>query len=747
MGKITIKVGTRQRLQSTTIEQPAGEPRPWGPDDKLRVVGTEVPRVDALAKVTGQAKYTADIQRPGLLYAKVLRSPHAAAKVSKLDVEAARKASGVRAALALTVDAVRYQGQPLAAVAAISEAAAEAALAKIVVEYQLQPFVTDVPSARRAGAPLVYAKRGSNVRPHRPVDEGKIARGFKQAKVVVEASYSTQVQTHSPLETHGVVAEWQGDKLTVWASTQGTFGVREELATALKMAPRDVEVITEHMGGGFGAKFGAWTHGLLAAKLAKAAKAPVRLMLDRREEQLAAGNRPSSMQTLRLGARGDGRLTAMQLTSHGSAGIGSGAGTARPFLRIYGCPNRRAEEYDVFINAGPGRAFRAPGHPQGCFALEQTIDLLASKLGMDPLALRLKNDSHPVRRAQLELGAKRIGWARRNAIPGSGSGRLRRGIGVASGLWYDTGRGGSELRLTLHDDGKLEIFSGAQDLGTGMRTVLAVVVAEELGLEPADLSVNVGHTSWPYGPGSGGSKTTPILAPTARRTAYQLKLRLFEAARPLLKVSAKTPLDLRGGKIFVRGKPGQAVTFKQVLARIPGGTLTVQERRPANYGPKGKGDAWQQLIAGVQFAEVEVDTLTGAIRPLKIVAVHDCGRVINRLAARSQVYGGVIQGVSYALYEERILDPRTGCMTNPNLEQYKIAGALDIPEIDAVLFDVYLGSNNTGAVGIGEPVTVPTAAALANAVHNALGVAVRDLPMTPERVLAALAGKSKGVTP
>lgn len=733
--KATIKIGFPGHFKQVTVRLPKGEPPPWPPNHPFVVATKPHPRTEAADKVTGRAQYTSDIRRPGMLVARILRSTKAAGKVVGIDLSRAKAHPGVRAAVALPVKFVRYVGQELAAVAADTEQIAEDALRLITVDIVPLRFVTHLEDAIKPNAVKVYPGR-DNKRASRANgwSKGDVAAGFKAADKVVEASFRTHVQTHSCLETHMMAAEWKGDELTVWASTQGTFSVRDELAKVLGLPKAKVRVITEHMGAGFGSKFGARVEGLLAATLSKMSKRPVRVVVKRKGEHLSCGHRPGSLQKLKFGVTKDGTLTAMQLEALGEPGVGGGGGTSRPFTRIYDCKNKLIAEHDVFTNTGAGRAFRAPGHPPGCFALEQMIDIAAEAVGLDPIDFRLKNDSHPVRRAQLALGAKRIGWERRNKQPGGGSGDLRRGIGVASGLWYNTGRAGSELELRLHDDGSVELLSGAQDIGTGIRTILGQVVAEELALPLSAVTVRIGDTNYPWGPGSGGSKTTPCLAPVARAVAWQAKQKLFAEARRQLRVPKSTPLTLANGNVSAGTT---SVSVKRLLKALPGSTLSVKHEREGNYA------AYSEIIAGVQFADVEVDIGTGVIRVKKIVAVQDCGIVLNPLTARNQVNGGVIQGVSFALFEERIIDSRNGAMVNPNLEQYKIAGALDVPEIDVVLFDVNAGSNCTNALGIGEPVTVPTAAAIGNAVYNAVGVRVTELPMTPAVVLAALSRGGK----
>lgn len=736
---VSVKLGFKGNQKVVRIRLPKDEPPPWTIDHTFRLVGKHIPRIEGAEKVTGHARYTSDVRLPGMLYARVLFAPVASATIKSIDISAAKAIPGVKAIVILPGKRVRCAGQELGAVAATDLRIAQDALRAIKIEYERLPVVTTIEAAIKPNAPQVYAGRPNKRKSSSNGDEGDVERGFKSADFTVEHTFSTEVQTHSCLEPHNLVAMWRGKKLTVWASTQGTFSVRDELAKVFRVPTSNVRVITEHMGAGFGSKFGARMEGLLAARLAKEANAPVKLLITRKGEHLTNGNRPSSVQTLRFGLKKDGTITAMSLEALGCGGVGGGGGASRPIKAMYDCPNKRVVEYDVFIHAGAGRAFRAPGCPQGCFALEQMIDACANRVGMDPVAFRLKNDSHPVRRAELELGAKRIGWERRNAKPGQGqNGPKKRGIGVASSVWYNTGRPPAEMELKIHSDGTIVAYSGAQDIGTGTRTWMAQVIAEELGLPLTAVQVKIGDTSWPFGPGSGGSKTVPCLSPVARTVAYRAKEKLKELARVQLGEIPFGDVEYRDGTFFSKGSPQKKLSFKEVAAQLGSRTLSVQAERASNY------DAFTKYIAGAQFAEVEVDVETGVIRVLKIVAIQDCGVVLNRLTARSQINGGVIQGVSFALFEERRLDPRNGLMLNPNLEQYKIAGALDVLEIDAVLFDVTMGSNAAGAVGIGEPVTVPTAAAIANAVFNATGARMLQLPMTPERVLAAL---KKGARP
>jgi xanthine dehydrogenase YagR molybdenum-binding subunit len=758
--KRSIKAGMSGSPAPLEVSQAEGDLPPWDLDTKLMVVGGRHPRLDGPQKVTGKAKYTYDINLPGMLWAKMVRASVPAAEIKAIDTSAAEALPGVKAVWKTEARNVRFAGQDIAAVAATSPELANDAARLIKVTYDERPFVTDLRKAMEPDAPLVYEphqkamaddepqetqegapKRSGNVTgptvPQQGGSRGDVEKGLAEADVTVEATYYVPVHTHAPLESHGVVARWEGEELTLWASTQALFTVRDGVADALKVDRKNVTVITEHMGGGFGSKLGASATGTafarICAELAKQAGAPVKLMLDRHEEHLCTGNAPSALMTYRIGAKQDGTFTAIHARSFGSAGIATGAGTSGPATSLYtNCPNFKAENADVFTNAGPGAPLRAPGHSQGAFGLESAVDELAFKLGMDPLELRKKNESSPVRRMQYDLGAKAIGWERRNKVPGEPPGPRKRGIGMANGNWYVFANDrGMAAECRIHRDGSVEVLMGCQDIGTGFRTAMAIVAAEELGLRPRDITIRLGDTRLPPGPSSGGSVTTNTLAPAVRLAANGARKKLFETAAPLL--GAKPgELDAAGGKVFVAKSPAKAVGFKQAAAKMAGESIAVRADRPKQF------ETYQRGIAGTQFAEVEVDVETGAVRVLKMVSVNDCGLPINALTAESQVIGAMIQGASWALLEDRTLDRNFGTMVNPNLESYKILAPKDMFEAQSILTAVANGGNNTSAAGLGEPPIVPTLAAVANAVFNATGARCRTLPLTPDRVLAAL---------
>lgn len=775
------------KVEEIEREMGADEPPPLGLNSELSVVGKRTPRLDGRLKVTGAAKYTADVRLPGMLFACMVTSPHPHARVLSIDTSAAAAHPQVRAVhildrvrdvaelrdkskeLPSKYPVVRFAGQPIAAVAATTQQAADEAARLVKVEYEPLPFVVDKDEARKENAPAVFpgaadqggtagggggpsgVKQTGNVRGPVRGPRGRVGdteKGFKEADVIVEGEFRTQVQTHSALETHGVVADWKQEGLTVYASTQGTASVRDELADIFSLKKSQVRVVTEFMGGGFGAKFGAGNFGVLATHLSKKANAPVRLMLDRKDEHLSVGNRPDSVQRLRIGAKRDGTLTAIHLEAYGTAGTGTGAGCAGPAQNMYTCGAVATEESDVFTHAGPAAAFRAPGHPQGCFALEQLIDELAEKLGQDPLALRDKIDTSNARREERRIGAERAGWSRRHAA-GADAGPIKRGLGMAQAIWYRFVDMDSSVEVRITRDGSVELMSGVQDIGGGIRTALAQVVAEELGLRPQDVAVRIGDTAFPAGPASGGSVTTGSITPPTRNAAHKVKLQLLEQVAAALGLKSDQ-LSLRGGSVHVADAQGHSIprlTFKQAASKLQTEQIAARADRSKDYSTVGgEGPSGGRITyGGVQFAEVVVDTETGVIKVERVVAVHDCGRPLNPLAVESQVNGGILQGISYALYEDRVLDRRTGRMVNPNLEQYKILGARETPLIESVIIEEYYGRSSTDAGGIGEPATIPTAAAVANAVYNATGARVRELPMTPARVLAALAGvRAKG---
>ena len=723
--------------------------------------GTDMPKLRA-------AHVTHPMCSPGMLYAKFVNANVPHAKVVSVDTSAAERHPGVRAVHVIehvlgnaslrdpsleqaNYPVARYAGQPVAAVAAISPNAAEDAAALVRVKYETLPFVVDLDRARTADAPLVYpgaadqgGTAGGGGGPHGVPQTGNIhgpsihkvadvEQGLRDADVVVEGHYVTQVQTHSALETHGLVADWKPELLTVWASTQAVSSVREELAAFFKIPMTQIRVLTEFMGGGFGAKFGAGNPGVVAAALSKKAGAPVRLMLDREEEHLSVGNRPSSDQMLRIGAKKDGTLTAVHLVSYGTAGCGTGAGCAGPASNLYKYAALHTEENDVFTNAGPGAAMRAPGHPQGAFALEQTIDELAVKLNFDPLDLRERIDPHPVRKVERQIVRESALWKARNPVANADRGPVKRGVGFAQSVWYRMVSMDSAAEVRVHRDGSLEVLSAVQDIGSGIKTVMAQIMAEQFGVPPEKIAVKSATRIIQWGPSSGGSMTTLSLTPAVRDAAWQASQKFLEDVAPAFGTTGGD-LELVDGEVRSKSGKMQPVSFKRAAAKMKTDQIAVQSKRDPDY------DHSKYLTyGGVDVAEVEVDAEIGRIHVKRVLSVHDCGRPMNPAQTISQINGGILQGISFTLFENRLLDPDYGLMVNPNLEQYKIAGSRETPEIDVRLVEAYIGQSSTDASGIGEAAgVVSIGAAVANAVYNAIGVRIRQTPMTPAVVLAAL---------
>ncbi len=684
--------------------------------DRREVIGQPTTRVDAAAKVTGAAKFSSDVQPPGLLYGMILRSKWPAARVTKINLEKAERVPGIKAAITVRDGerTVRFYGEELAAVAGTTKQACLDALRVIEVEATALPFVVREEDAKAEDAPRVWPD-APNLVPGRSNDRGDVDKAFADAAAVIEVEVATPVQIHHPLETHGNTVSVTPDGVTCWASTQGVFSVREGLAGNLDRPQNKIRVITDYMGGGFGAKFGPGVEGGLAARLSEKAGAPVKLMLTRFDESLAVGNRPSSFQKIKLAADKDGRLTAYQLDSYGTAGIGAGSATAGggggagfPAPYIYNVPNIRTKQASVAVNAGSSRAFRAPGHPPASFGMESAMDDLAVKLDMDPVELRLKNDPSEVRRREYKVGVEKFGWKDKYKKPGSSPGIVKTGVGCAGATWGGGGRG-TKADAQINPDGSVEVRCGTQDLGTGTRTLVAMVAAEVFGLKPTQINARIGDTDFPPSGASGGSTTAASVCPA-----------IYDTCRKALE-----ELQKRTGVADARGTNWAAACRKL-------GTESVVAHGEWQEGLSSSG------AGGVQFVEVAVDTETGFVQVKKILCVQDCGLIVDPLTCETVVNGGIIMGLGYALYEQRVMDRATGVVLNPNFETYKLPGIADVPEIEVILLDM----PERGVIGVGEPATIPTASAIANAIANSLGVRVGRLPITPDKVLTVL-GKVK----
>jgi xanthine dehydrogenase YagR molybdenum-binding subunit len=703
------------------------------------LIGQRIPRLDGLAKASGKAKYPSDVRPEGTLFGVMLYSPHAHAKVKSIDISAAEKMPGVKAVVAIAKvgTTLRYHGDDVAAVAAETEEQARDAIRAVKVEYEVLPHVATEALAMAEGAPEVF--RGGNVRKGRSTTKGTPEEAMAKADVTIEGTYSVPMITHVCLESHGLIVKWEGnDKIVAWASTQNVGGVANELAGAFSIPPANVTVHTDYMGGGFGSKFGADVWGRTAAELSKRAGGrPVTMFLDREQEHLAAGNRPGNWAHIKMGASRDGKIVAMIADARGNGGVTGGADVVLPYVYT-GVPNTQVSQSTVLTNFGGARAMRAPRHPQSCLLTEAAVEDLADKLGMDPLEFRLKNlpegDFHtPIYEAEIAMGAELIGWRDKRKPRGqNGSGPIKRGLGMALHQWGGGGSPGRKVSCTINPDGSVELKTATQDIGTGARTILAIIAAEILGLKPTDIISNIGNSTFPPGQPSGGSTTSPTMAPPTYDAVTKARDALFTKIAPSVNNAKPENLSLKQGQLWVSGEP--VMTWKDACRKL--GVATISEtgsfiRELASTG-----------VGGCQFAEVAVDVETGMVKVKKIVAIQDSGLILDRLTWESQVYGGVIMGLNYGLFEERIVDPTTGRMLNPDMEWYKLAGASDIPEIIVRAYEPD-EQKARGVIGVGEPPTISTAAAIGNAVTNAIGVRVPDWPMSPRNVLNALATASR----
>jgi xanthine dehydrogenase YagR molybdenum-binding subunit len=682
-------------------------------DDNRVALENDAPRMEIVEKVTGKAKYTTDQYLPRMLWAAYIRCPHGRARVTSSDLEGARAVEGVLE-VEMEKQEGRYHGDRIGHICAESHRALRRGMAALRLRYAQERARTRLEEER---TPLERLEAAENA--------AAAEEALAQSDLVEEATFETQVQTHCSMEPHGAVVDYRGDSAVAWGSTQGTFGFRDELARELGLRPDQVEFHCEHVGGGFGSKFGAGAEGVLAARMSRKYRRPCRVICDRKEEQLDTGNRPGSMQYMKLGVGQDGRIRGGRIVTWGSVGpSGEGGGVRNPSRYDFGTIAKVHE--DVHLNGGFPRAMRAPGHPQAMFAIELMMDHLAGKLGIDPLEFRRINETSDVRREMYTAGAELIGWSNRKA-DGAGEGPIKRGYGVGVADWGN-GRGRASIAVNVYRDGMVEVLSGAQDIGTGYRTMIGDVVRTHIGLPRERVVSKVGVSSYPWGPASGGSVTSRTTAPRAFLAADKAKKAILELVADEWGMSNADGLKVENGTISGEGR---SLEWERACRLMSEDRLSFQadEDEPFWKTPTGS--------EAVQFAEVEVDIETGIIRVKKIVALQEVGLPVNRHTVENQITGAVIQGLSFCLFEDRILNRQTGAMVNANMDMYKIAGPKDVPEIVPVIWR----SRPDEAVGVnslGEPPAVPTAGAIGCAVANAIGVQVRSMPLTPAKVLAAL---------
>jgi xanthine dehydrogenase YagR molybdenum-binding subunit len=702
----------------------------WPEADKRALIGKRISRVDGPAKVSGRAKYSYDIHRPGMLYGKILRCPHAHAKIVSIDVSAAEKIPGVKAVKIIQDKGteIRWAGDEVAIVAAVDEPTAADAVRAITVKYEVLPHLVVDTDPKAAG---------ENAKPAAASTAGDPDKAFAEADVTVEGFYGLPVITHCCLEPHGTVAEWdENNNLLVHMSTQNVSGIAGQMAAPLEIPAGNIRVKQDHIGGGFGSKFGPDRWGIEAARVSKVAGGkPVKVFLERDAELMVAGARPSAYARVKVGVKKDGTIVAWQSESWANGGQGGGGSPPLPY--VFNIPNQRKQHTAIATNIGSARAWRAPNHPQGCLITMAALEDAAAALNMNPLDFFFKNldmtgARSVVYREEFGIAADLIGWKNWHPRGDKTAGPIKRGLGLSLHTW---GGGGhpSDCDLTIQPDGSVELKMGTQDLGTGTRTTIMIVAAETLGLPLEAIKLMIGDSRFPVSGGSGGSTTIGGVSASTRRAALDALDQILAKAAPALDAKPED-LEAAGGTIRVKSNPSRSMTWAQACAKLGAMPITVRGKHP------GPGSLGSQGVGGVQMADVSVDMETGVVKLNKLVAVQDCGLIIDMKTAESQVYGAMIMGVCWALYEEKVMDAKTGRMLNPNMEFYKLAGIADIGEL-VVHMMTGKGYDERGVIGLGEPPAVSPGAAISNAVANAIGVRVPSLPLTPDRVLAALEKK------
>lgn len=697
--------------------------------EELRSVGRATPRVDALERVTGKATYTGDVRLPGMLHARVLRSPHPHARIRRIDVSKARAMQGVEAVLThencdivwssgdsrnkryLFNNPVRFVGDAVAAVAARDRHLAEEALARITVDYEPLDFVLEAETSLQPGTVEIHP--GGNLSPkqdgsHEPevYTRGNTEEGLAASDFVFEDSYVSKHINNAQMEPRVSVAHWERDKLTVWASTQGIANCRRDLARDLGLPPEKVRVVCEFMGGGFGNKNQCQDFDLMAAALAKETGRPVMLELTRKEDFLAVHGRWPTRQYYKVGVDKDGSLRAIELRGFSGMGPYRKSSGSIAGIELYRCPHVKREIFPVYTNTAVGANFRAPAYPQGVFGIESLMDHVANELGIDPVQFRLQNVSRQYHDELpytswglpecLERGAKLFEWEKRWHSPGADVGPAKRGIGVAMGA-FSSGLGRSSAVLRLDGDGHLWVHVGVTDIGTAAKTTMALLAAEAMEMDMEKVHVVWGDTDrCPYSVGESGSRTTNYTGYALLQAVEDLKRQIAEKGLP-------------------RGD----------------GVLTAQST------PEPSIEGMARYACAAHFVEVEVDVELGKVRILKYLAMHDSGRIINPLTAASQVKGGVTMGIGMALHEELLYDPFTGIPVNPGYYGAKVMTHIDAPQIEVHFVETDDAFGPYGAKALGEPPIIPAVAAVANAVFNATGHRFKELPITCDKIVGA----------
>jgi xanthine dehydrogenase YagR molybdenum-binding subunit len=700
-------------------------------DDSVTDHSILSPRHEALAKVTGAALFTTDIQLPGQLEAVLVRSHVAHATINHLDVNRAKTVPGLRALIELLPDdrTVRWAGQPLAAVAATDLQSAQMAARFVSIDMVELPAIISPSEARNPNAGIVHGGRAGRkaapssaenplfpagwkgnirgpgrvaLRPFAVGSRVKRARN-RNDPLLFEQTFGTAVQVHTPLEPHACVADWSDpSKLELWVSTQAVDHLSHAVSEKFGLARDRVIVHADHVGGAFGSKLALTTEVIAACELSRVALAPVRLVYSRGEELTGGGLRPGTQSHVSMLADSSGRLRALSIDTYGDGGVSIGNTTAGLAGFMYGTTPRRLRDYDVVTNAPPGTPFRGPGGPPLAWALEQSVDAVAESLDESPIALRKRWDKN-ARRQELYDWADALPVWQQRETSGSATGRFRTGVGIAAANWIYVVDPNVEVEVAVRN-GRLTASCAVQDMGTGSRTVLARAVAQEFGIAESEVVVLIGRSDLSHGPASGGSRTTTSLYPTAREAAAKLRA------------------QITGELSANEGMSATAKRKKDSKRRLVPFTIRNMQI--------GRG-----FSGAVHVTHVECDTHTGKTRVLQVWGGIAVGKIVIPTLARSQCEGAIIQGIGYALYEERRLDPNTGHVLSANLEDYRIPQLGDTPEITIHFHESGWDHVPGGAVGLGEIATIGVAASVGNAIHNATGWRPTELPVRPDRLL------------
>jgi len=761
---------------------------------ELSVVGKRLPRPDAAAKATGIARYTIDIKLPGMLIGKVLRSPYPHAKIIKIDKSKAEKLPGVEAVIAfedvpkklfnmamddllirdqvvraerekqdqyVLSDKARYVGDAVAAVAAINESIAEEALELIEVEYEELPAMFDPIEAMKPDAPRIHDYAERNLAWHQsfPTPVGDVEKGFQEADYVVEETFHTSKQKHCVMEPVSCIASFDPTgRLTIWSPGQNAYPERRKIAELFDIPEGMIRWITPHVGGGFGAGTSLRAEPICIV-LAKKTGKPVKLEYTREEQFVGTETRNPITQTVKMGVKKDGTITALQTKFTMDAGAyfshsgQVGGANLGHLMSLYRSLNTTAGGDIIYSNTPISGAFRGFGNPQGMWALEQVVDMAAEKIGIDPMEFRLKNHRRtgdptwvpfiPIENSEMEkcikLGAERIGWREKRGTKNDGV--RRRGMGMAimmhSSGDYPILMEHSNAFIKLNEDGSANLVVSPGESGQNIVGALAQIAAEGLGLRFEDI-----HTVWGdtdatvFDVGSHASRTCYVTGNAVLRAATEAKRTVLDRAAKTLGVSAEE-LDVREGRVYVKATPDKGISVAEVA-------------RDAIYNFKGEVlqitgkcsyESWQSPVSEAAFAEVEVDTETGEVKLLKMVLAHDIGRAINPMTVEGQLEGGMVQGIGLGLTEEFLTNKSTGVLETDNFATYKILSTLDMPETEVIIVEQPVASGPYGAKSVGESPMVAITPAIANAVYNAVGIRIKDLPITPEKVLKALKAK------